>query len=73
MLVDVEQHPGLKALLALVQGGKLGSKEASAVLSDGQTVPTIVQVRGADCHPNDCDNAQGWLRQGCQAGRRGGA
>ena len=71
MLVDVEQHPGLKALLALVQGGKLGSKEASAVLSDGQTVPTIVQVRGADCHPNDCDTAQGVDKTRVLAGRRG--
>jgi len=47
MLLDLEQHPGIKALLALVQADKFGSKEAAAVWADGQTVPTLLQVGGS--------------------------
>lgn len=43
-LVDVEQHPGIKALLAYVQADRLGPKEAAAVWSDGQAVPVLLQV-----------------------------
>jgi hypothetical protein len=44
MLLDLEQHPGLKNLLALVQADKFGSKEAAAVWADGQTAPTVLEV-----------------------------
>lgn len=50
MLLDLEQHPGIKALLALVQAEKFGSKEAAAVWADGQTVPTLLQVGGTCTH-----------------------
>jgi hypothetical protein len=45
MLLDVEQHPGVKALLSLVQADRPGGKEAAAVWSDGQTAATILEVR----------------------------
>jgi hypothetical protein len=44
-LLDVEQQPGVKSLLALVQAEKLGSKEAAAAWADVQVVPTLLQVR----------------------------
>jgi hypothetical protein len=44
MLLDVEQHPGVKTLLSLVQADRFGSKEAAAVWSDGQTATTILEV-----------------------------
>lgn len=44
MLLDVEQHPGVKTLLALVQADRFCSKEAAAVWSDGQTAATILEV-----------------------------
>lgn len=44
MLLDLEQHPGLKNLLALLQADKFGGKEAAAVLADGQTAATVLEV-----------------------------
>lgn len=45
MLLDLAQHPGVDSLLSLVQSDKFGSREAAAVWADGQTVPTVMQVR----------------------------